>query len=168
MKRGWIWAMIPFVVLGLSMVMHAIFLALAASDPSIAVEEDYYQKALDWDQHRAQKARNKALGWSIAVKVDNSKLNAVDRVNRTGLAARLTDRSGRPVTGAVVRLETFHHARSAHVLKATLNESEPGVYRTALLMRRSGNWELLFRVERGREVFTQEISQHMVVGRVKG
>jgi nitrogen fixation protein FixH len=163
MKRGWIWATIPFVVLGLSVIMHGIFLALAASDPSIAVEEDYYRKALDWDRHRAQQARNRALGWTITVEVDSTKLSPVERVNRTGLAARLTDRAGRPVTGATVHLETFHHARSRHVLKATLGEAEPGVYRTALAMRRSGNWEFRFRVERGDKVFTREMSEWVVV-----
>jgi len=163
MKRGWIWAMIPFVVLGLSVVMHGIFLALAASDPSIAVEENYYRKALDWDKHRAQQARNKALGWTIAVEVDNTKLSPVERVDRTGLAARLTDRAGRPVTGATVHLETFHHARSMRVFKATLGETEPGVYRTALGLRRSGKWEFRFRVKRGDEVFTREMSEWLVV-----
>ena len=163
MRRGLIWAFFPFGVLGLSIVMHLAFLTLAASDPSIAVEENYYEKALGWDAHRAQQARNKALGWKIHVTVDNTGLRPADPVGRVGLAVRVTDREGVSVSGAAVRLETFHHARAGRVLKAVLTPDEAGVYRTALPLRRSGYHAFRFRVERGTDVFTREIHPYLRV-----
>jgi nitrogen fixation protein FixH len=163
MKSGRFWAFMPFGALGLTVVLHAVFLLLAASDPSIAVEEDYYRKALDWDRHRAQEAHNRDLGWQVDVVVNNAVLAPVDRIGRTGLEARLTDRHGSPIDGAVVRLTTFHHARAAQKLEATLTPAGNGAYRTALPLRRGGLWAFRLRVERGDEIFTRELDRHLAV-----
>jgi len=161
MKKGWIWAVFPFAVLGLSMGFHLVFIALAASDPTLAVEEDYYQKGLDWDKHVAQVERNRELGWTLDLAFDRRGLNAAERVGSTGVEVRLADRGGKSIAGAVVHLAPFHHGRPRRLLEAPLDPAGPGVYRVALPMRRTGIWAFRFRVERGRDVFTKEISRHV-------
>lgn len=161
MKKGWIWAVFPFVVLGLSVGFHLVFIALAATDPTLAVEEDYYRKGLDWDRHVARVEKNRELGWTLAIAFDRRNLNVAERVGSTGIEVRLKDRGGKSIAGALVRLETFHHGRPRRILKATLDPVEPGVYRGALPMRRAGTWAFRFRVERGKDIFTKEFSRHV-------
>ena len=53
----------PAVRAGFALYASGLLLVLsAASDPSYAVEEDYYQKALAWDEKRAQYHTNEVLG----------------------------------------------------------------------------------------------------------
>ena len=84
---------------------------MAISDPSFAVEEDYYQKALKWDDKRAQDQRNTDLGWTI--EFDLAKRRAPD--GTLELHARLTDAGGDDIPDARITVETFHNARAARM-----------------------------------------------------
>ena len=43
------------------MVASLVVVFVATSDPSYAVEEDYYQKAVNWEAEQAQQERNRQL-----------------------------------------------------------------------------------------------------------
>ncbi len=133
---------------------------VATGDASFAVEPRYYEKALRWDETMAQEARNRALGWSIAVAFDGA-----PRPGQVELAARVNDRRGHAVEGARVGVEAFHSARASHVLTATLGPEATGRYSAMLPLDRAGLWELRLRVERGGEVFTQTLVQELAVER---
>jgi nitrogen fixation protein FixH len=129
---------------------------VATGDRSFAVEPDYYQKALRWDETMAQEARNRALGWTIAV--------AFERAARPGeitLAAQVNDRAGHAIEGAHVGVEAFHSARASHVLTAALRPEATGRYAATLPFDRPGVWELRLRVERGDQVFTRTLTQDL-------
>lgn len=129
---------------------------VATRDPSFAVEPDYYQKALRWDETMAQEARNAALGWSIAVGFDGA-----SSPGRVTLAARVSDRAGRALEGARVEVEAFHSARASRVLAATLSPGSAGRYSATLPLDRPGLWELRLRVARGDAVFTRTLVQDL-------
>lgn len=129
---------------------------VATGDASFAVERDYYQKALRWDETMAQEARNRALGWSVTV--------ALARAARPGevkVTARIDDRTGHAIEGAHVGVETFHSARASHVLTAALSPEADGRYSATLPLDRPGLWELRLRVERGGQVFTTTLLQDL-------
>lgn len=147
-KRGWYWPLIVIGLLGGLLVMNGVMLYVATRDPSFAVEKNYYQKALDWDEKRAQDAANDALGWAIAVSLEAA--GADVRVRAT-----VADREGAPVSGAAVSLEAFHVARSAASREVKLAEESPGIYATTWPAMRPGIWEMRFRVEQGGHVFTR-------------
>jgi len=155
-KAAFSWPLIIGGLLTVHVLTMLTFVWIANSNPSYAVEKDYYQKALHWDDRRGQEAINAFLGWSMEV--------SVDRTDPTGpvLQARLTGPSG-PVTGAALRVEAFHMAHSADVLEATLEEAGPGLYRASLPMRHDGRWELRFTADRGEEHFTHTLKTHLVV-----
>lgn len=73
-------------------------MVIATRDPSFAVEPDYYQKALRWDEAMTQESHNAALGWSVAVGVD-----AATRSGPTRIVLRVSDRDGAPVEDATYR-----------------------------------------------------------------
>ena len=139
-KKGWQW---PWIVGGLMAVVlgaNLILIYVATSDPSFAVEEDYYQKALAWDDKRAQDRTNEQLGRSA----DGS----------VAVTASLTDREGRPIPDARIRLQTFHNARAAYVIESDLGGDGSGRYSASLPMRRPGLWEFRIEVERAGRRFT--------------
>jgi len=143
----------PGMVVGLisiSLCFAGVTAFVAISDPSFAVEPDYYDKALRWDEHRERAARNSELGWRVAVEV----AGVPDPLGRREVRLTALDAEGRPLVGASASVEMFHHARSSNRLGATLAESAPGVFSGALPIVREGIWEVRFEVRRDGEAFT--------------
>jgi nitrogen fixation protein FixH len=151
----------PLLIAGL-LTLHAAgmvtFAVIASSDPSHAVEKDYYRKALHWDDKRAQDAANAALGWRAAVSAHPGA-----QPGQAAVSLTLVDRDGRPVTGAAVHLATFHMARGNEILEADLQETAPGVYTASLPMHRDGKWELRLRARRNGHLFTAILKRYLVV-----
>lgn len=158
MRKPWFWPAMIVGLLLLAVGANVGLMIVASSDPSFAVEDDYYDKAVRWDEKRAQDATNLALGWQL----DLSTETTVDRgVPAVQVGVRLRDRDGAPVEGATVSLETFHLARSAQSLGATPTEAGPGWYVTRMPMRRPGLWEFRIDVTRGDEHFTERVQQEV-------
>jgi nitrogen fixation protein FixH len=150
LKKGWQW---PWIIGGLMAVVlgaNLILIYVATSDPSFAVEEDYYQKALAWDDKRAQDRLNTQLGWSL--ELDVARTRSAD--GTVGLTTRLLDERGRPISNARIHVETFHNARAAFVLEGDLRGDGEGYYSVSLPMRRPGLWEFRFEVTRTGQRFT--------------
>jgi len=156
-KKGWQW---PWIIGGLMAVVlgaNLILMYVATSDPSFAVEENYYQKGLDWDDKRAQDRTNTDLGWSLQLEV--AARRSAD--GTTGLTANLIDRDGQPISDATIHLEAFHNARAAAIQKRDLAPRGDGRYSASLLMRRPGLWEFRFEVSRGEQRFTHTVVQEL-------
>ena len=154
----------PTVIAG-ALVVHVvaslITVWVATSNPSYAVEDDYYQKAVAWDQRRAQERHNAELGWRLDFSLDPSESTASDPL----LVVRLSAADGAPVTGATVTVAAFHNARANEILRSQLAATGAGEYSSRLSMRRSGLWELRFVVDRGGERFTHTETRYMALER---
>ncbi len=152
----------PAIIIG-ALTVHALawiaVAVLATSNPSYAVEEDYYDKAIAWDAKRHQDAVNADLGWSLQAAVTAPTVAGGPAV----VSATLVDRDGLPVDGATVAIEAFHNARADLILRAQLDAAGAGRYTAELPMRRDGRWEMRFTVERGFERFTAVVADHFVV-----
>jgi nitrogen fixation protein FixH len=122
---------------------------IATSNPSYAVEEDYYQKSLTWDAKRAQDRRNAELGWAVGINVRPAAAGSPALLELTLTAADDT-----PVEAAQVSVETFHNARANEILRVVMDEALGGRYEARLPMRRSGIWEFRVTAVRGDDSFT--------------
>jgi hypothetical protein len=95
-KKGSLW---PWVIGG-ALVLHVIgslvVVAIATSDSSYGVEEDYYQKAVNWDEKRAQDRTNAELGWSLEFEVAPPQRPG----EQPTMNVRLVDSAGATLTGA--------------------------------------------------------------------
>jgi hypothetical protein len=160
-KKGSLWPWIIAGALALHVVASLVVVFVATSNPSYAVEEDYYQKALHWNDKRAQDRTNEELGWILNLTVRP----AATPGEEPTLEVHLADAGSEPIDGAVVAVETFHNARADDILRASLDAVGEGVYRTTLPMRHNGRWELRFTVDRGREHFTHTETRHLYVER---
>jgi nitrogen fixation protein FixH len=155
MKKGWYWPLLLVGLLASGVVANLYFMGLAVSDPSFAVEPDYYAKALAWDAHLAQAKENAELGWTIALAVADA-----DRATgRAHVVARLFDRDGRPLPGLTVGLTAFHNARASQVVAATLSETAEHAYAADVAVSRPGLWEFRVAATRGTETFTAVVDQ---------
>lgn len=147
-----LWPGIIVALLGMSVTMVTITVVAATGDPSFAVERDYYERGLRWDDHMAQLAQNEELGWRAEVEVGDA-----DASGRRPLAVNLTDASGAPIDGALVEASIFHYAESARVQALALGPAGvPGRYLASVDMRQAGKWMVALEVRAGQTVFTHE------------
>jgi len=155
MKKGWHWPILLGGLLTVGVGGNVYFMCVAVSDPSFAVEPDYYAKAVSWDAHQAQAMENAELGWRLALTVAAADAGT----GRARVVATLSDREGRPVQGLDVGLTAFHNARAAHVVTATLGETAEHDYAADVAVVRPGLWEFRVVASRGAETFTAVVDQ---------
>jgi hypothetical protein len=124
---------------------------IAANDPSFALEPDYYQKAVSYDDELRQQDENRRLGWTLELTAEPS---SVTRPSRIVLVA--ADGRG-PITGANVEARALRNAMASIVLTGSFQETGPGRYEAELPLARGGLWEFRFVLVRGGERYTERI-----------
>ena len=149
MKRGTWWPIGITVVLATTVAANIWVAKIASDDPSFAIEQDYYQKAVAWDSTLAQGARNARLGWRLT-----PALGSIGSTGRLRLSAKLTDSTGAPISAATVRVSALQVARANQVHEATLAAVGDGEYDAQIDSRLPGQWELRFDVRAGSAHFT--------------
>lgn len=154
-----LWWLMPVGLLATMVAGQAWLAYIAIDDPGFALEKNYYQKALHWDQHQEQAAENRQLGWKIALETRPTPTTS-DRVR---LIVRLSDARGALLRGARIRVETFFNARAAHLLDATFTEADDGTYQASLPMHHAGLWEFRFTATHGGARFTDVIRRSVAV-----
>jgi len=141
----------PLGVIGtlcVSLSVCTITVIAATSDESFAVEDDYYAKAVAWDDTAAQRVRNEELGWTTETVV----------TVRGDVRIKLHDATGEPMTGARLRIFAFHHAARGDATETAMTETtDPGVYAASCGTPRAGVWQVRIRAESGGAVFTHTV-----------
>ena len=155
--RVWIW---PAIVVGLLVLQIGLSLAgvfLATRGQSFAVEDDYYNKALHWDDFAALERRSAALGWKAELVIGD----VVTALGRRSVLLHLQDRNGRDIGDATVRIICFHHAMANDFQDVMLHAARPGVYVADVPLQRAGTWEFRLSVTQGREQFVEKIQREV-------
>ncbi len=111
--RGWQWPLLVVALLAIPVAAHAFLIAKALRDPGLAVERDYYKRAVAWDAEMAQQRDNGTLAWQVSVEPGP--------LQPTGTTAtvRALDSRGQPLPNATVRVRARHNARPAETAEAT-------------------------------------------------
>jgi len=146
----WPFPGLVFVLIGLSLSIATVTVVLATNDPSFGLEEDYFAKAVAWDETAAQLEKNKELGWQAKAELSA----ALDGQGMRSVTVLLADTEGAAVEGAKVEVFAFHNARRKDTMGFELVEIAAGRYAGAAPMVREGQWTLRLRVTRGDETFT--------------
>ena len=154
-KPGVLWPAVIAGALTLHVVGSLAMVYFATSNESFAVEPDYYQKALAWDDKRAQDRHNVELGWKLEFTVEPAAPGHDPKIS-----VDLVDADGSPLNHAQVSLTAFFNARADDRLTADLMAVDEH-YETNLPMRRDGLWEFRFTVTRGEELFTHTDTRHV-------
>lgn len=144
-----VWPGMVFILISISFTLMSITLYLAVSDRSFGVEDEYYAKAVSWDETAADRAASEALGWSI----DLTLAPDVDLSGKRAVMVVLTDSQGEPVEAKASEVYAFHHARRKEAVQFDLTRIAPGRYSAGAPLLRDGVWQVRLRFERGRDVF---------------
>lgn len=151
------WPLLVVGFLALSVGFNVYLMAKARGDRAFAVESDYYQKAMHWDERVQREADSQALGWTVSV-------DLVPGRSAPALTFTVRDRDGRPVEGATGTVRARHNARANDVLQSAVSPREPGVYGAELEMKRMGLWEIELALERGTEKFQTIVRRDLEAG----
>jgi nitrogen fixation protein FixH len=149
-RHGIFWVGFILLLLGGQVLLMLVMVYLATSDRSFAIEPDYYQKGLQWDDVMAQRRENERLGWAMRVRLADH----VTVLDQRKVICEVTDDAGSPVEGAVVDLVAFPHARGNDRAYATLTDTGNGFYETDLRMLRGGLWEFRLVVQHTEGTFS--------------
>ncbi len=141
------WAFFPVGLLGILVSIQAGLFSISRTDPSFAVESEYYQKAVSWDQEAKQRSVNAGLGWHVSPQLIIEKQGA-----RLGI--QLTDDTSQVISGAAVTVVAFPNARASQVQQLALRETEPGHYVAPIHLLHGGEWEIRLKVVRGGQTYT--------------
>lgn len=148
MKRESWWPIGVAAILALTVAANFGIYYVANADQGIAIEPDYYKKAVAWDSTMAQARDNAALGWRLT-----PTLAAFTTRDGAGLHVTITDSTGAAISGATVKVTAFYNARAGVITDTTLAAAAGG-YEGTLPVRHGGLWELRFDVRRGAVHFT--------------
>ncbi|MBL8745267.1 MAG: FixH family protein [Phycisphaerae bacterium] len=128
----------------------------ALSDPSFAVEPDYYSKAVKWDERSRQSSENRRLGWVLTLSQENPGRAVV----------RLADDRGGAIAGARISAVAFANARAAERTDLAFRDDGAGVYSAEFRPARVGLWRFRFEAEHGADRFTSEFD--LFIGAASG
>lgn len=148
----------PAVVLGLlggHVVFIMVAITLATGDQSFAVVPDYYKKAVDYDQRKAELAESDSLGW----RAELQPAALVDALGEREVVVVLRDESGASVTGAAVRVSCYHYARAGEPIAFDLQEVLPGQYVGRARLAREGFWQFELLARQGESAYVREFKQ---------
>ena len=149
MKRGTVWPVAVTAILGITVAANIWLIRIANNDPSFAIEENYYQRGVRWDDELAQRAHNQALGWRVVATMSTERESSGERLH-----IALTDSAVMPIDGASIVVKAVHIARASEPVEVTLAQLAPGEYEARVPVQRAGLWELRIDVRRGAERFT--------------
>jgi len=144
----------PALVVGLLLLqigLCGIGFYMATRSNANVVENDYYDKALHWDQQVAAEQASAALGWKPSINISQQS----DMQGNRTFVLELKDRMGKPVTDAKIRMIFFHHAHARQVETVDLRDQGNGFYSATIPIARPGLWEFRMVAERGNEKFVK-------------
>lgn len=129
--------LLPVLLLGLSFAGWAVMISMATSDPSFAIEAEYYKKAARFDDELARREASRALGWKVEV-LDFHR----QKGGRLSLRVRLVDRQGSPLARATVAVEAIANLRASELHTAFALTDDRGQATLDLTPGPTGLWEL--------------------------
>ena len=142
-RRRWVGIILGLLSLQFALTGLGVSYALRGGKSAI-VEEDYYAKALHWDDHAALLRASRELAWTADLSVGG----AVTSSGRRALMVQLRDAAGRPVDGARTEVAYFHLARPLDLHQAELTSTGGGLYAGSVPLDRPGIWEYRLTVRR--------------------
>lgn len=156
-KRHLLWPVLIASLIGVHIISVVTMVIVATHDRSFAVEPDFYQKGLHYENTIQQRGENTRLGWSV--KLDVGPL--VSGSNQRGVRCKLADRAGRPLEGAKIDLVAFAHLRASNVKSCVLLPESAGEYAGKLDFADPGIWEFRLAITRGPDTFTSVVKQEI-------
>jgi len=135
--RHLFWPIFLVGLIGTHILSVVVMVFIATHDSSFAVEPDWYQNGLHYEQVVEQQRENDRLGWSVQLNVGQPLAGTVYR----DVSCKVLDRAAAPVEDATVDLVAFAHLRASNRTSSVLLPHGPGDYRATMAFEDPGMWE---------------------------
>jgi nitrogen fixation protein FixH len=156
-KRHLFWPLLISGLIGFHILSVVTMVVVATHDRSFAVEPNFYQKGLHYEQTIDQRRENARLGWTIKLAVGPPESGTYQR----NVTCRLTDREGKPLDGTKIDVIAFAHLCASKIKSCVLLPQDFGEYAGTLDFPDPGRWEFRFVVTRGKDTFTSVVKQEI-------
>ncbi|MEM1108574.1 MAG: FixH family protein [Planctomycetota bacterium] len=142
LRRQLSWPVIVVMLLGGHATLIITAVTMAVGGTGRGVVPDYYQKAIDYDQHKADLATSARLGWQLTltpgslVDADGQRIVSATLIDAQGHAVEQAEvhlRFVRLVDGQTVDTVLSAHAKRLGVYEAVVHLPEAGWYQADLL-----------------------------------
>lgn len=147
--RSVLWPAIIVSILLISAGSSIATMFIARSDLAFAIEPDYYNQAVKWDERMERERRSAALGWTV-----NAAIVPEERGPGGRIVVELRDRGGQVVSGATLEVIALFNARAADRFSPDVREISSGCYVASLASVRPGEWEIRLTAQRDDETFS--------------
>lgn len=149
MKNGMQWPIGVIAILGITVVANIALMRAANDDPSFAVEDNYYERGVQFDTTMAQERQNQALGWTALSTIAGAPHG------RATLRVHLTDKRGQALAADSVSVVALFIARANDHVAARLTPDAAiaGDYVADIPMTRPGQWEVRVDARKGADRF---------------
>lgn len=131
--------------LGLTVIVNAVIITLAATTNDGLVTENYYRHGLRYDQERAREL-NKP-GWSVALQAPRVAQHTAPVV------VTLADRHHAPLTGAKVMLKLYRPTRAGFDQHVPMRETAQGRFEATINLPLTGMWDATVAIDKGTESY---------------
>ena len=135
----YLWPGLVVALLVFTVMAQLILLVASQTDGGAQIEEDFYQRSLNWENLQTLRTQSQRRGWTVSL--------------HFGLETELTvmDAQGQPVRGleGVLELRRPDYAGVLAEEPLTAVPGKPGVYRSAARPLRPGLWDFTLRVRSG-------------------
>jgi nitrogen fixation protein FixH len=162
MKAGMMWPIGITAILGATVAANIVMIRLASDDPSMAIEPNYYKKAVDFDSTMAAERRSNALGWTAVSSIEPMVAGQPTRVR-----VKLATADGTAIPDATVKVVALFNARANDLKQATLTAQPDSSYTASIDVSFPGLWEVRVDATRGAEhlISTSRVDVSAATGR---
>lgn len=158
-RAKWPATIVGFIAFNMTISLTMLYVALRDGPP--AVEDRYYEQAVEWDSIARRRRESAALGWIATTTVGET---AAADAGRRRVCLSLSTSDQRGLDGAKVSLVAFPQARADRRQTVTLTPEGDGRYACELPVDTVGWWELRYSVTRGPQEFVRTESV-LITGR---
>jgi nitrogen fixation protein FixH len=155
--RHLFWPIFLVSLISIHILSVVVMVIIATHDKSFAIEPDWYQKGLHYEQTAQQQEANRQLAWSVRLAVGKSLAGS----NQRSVTCKVLDRAGKPVENATVDLVAFAHLRASKPASTVLLPRAAGEYIATMSFDDPGMWEFRLVVQRGKETFTHIVKDEI-------
>ena len=125
---------VGFLLLGITWSISVV--VASQSDGGPAIVDDYYQKAISWDQEAKRRAQSDAYNWNIEIELSHESSTPL-------LTTTIRDANGNPVEGfqGSIRVMRPHKAQPVTMVPLNHSAKAAGTYTSYIPQLTRGLWD---------------------------
>ena len=118
-------------ILSFSVIANILLVMASRSDGGAQIIDNYYEKAVKWDEHQADLKRVSEMGWDVQILVG-------PHAEKRAIRFVMQDKNGTPLSGLTPHVVVTSPAKLEPIADVELVPAGPGVYATEITIPHNG------------------------------